>query len=302
MRFSGCKVAQHCETGIVNEEARFSFFAIFWRKPSQSRYNETSPRLEVARPGLLIHQAPSSLDAKNPEVSITNDSHLHLESGQRIRCVIADDHALLRYGVRRLLEDDAGFAVVGEAADAAEALKLVLEDHPDIVVLDVGMPGMSSFEAGRLIHEHCPGTRVVYLTMHEDPDCVEHAFRSGASGYLLKDTPAPRLLQALREIHRGERVLSPQVTTPCKGEAITGNEPARVPVRRSTLTLREREVMKLLAEGNTVRQAAGVLGVSVKTVEAHKFNLMRKLDIHNKAQLVTTAIQKKILRVPVISQ
>ncbi|MBZ5657077.1 MAG: response regulator transcription factor [Acidobacteriia bacterium] len=219
-----------------------------------------------------------------------------------MRCVIADDHALVRYGVRRLLEDDADFAVVGEAADAAGALKLVLEDHPDLVLLDIGMPGMSPFEAGRLIDEHCPGTRVVYLTMHEDQDYVAQALRSGASGYLLKDTPAPRLLHALREIHRGERVLSPQVATPSHDKAIPGNELLRFPHRRTTLTLREREVMKLLAEGHTVRQAAGVLGVSIKTVEAHKFNLMRKLDIHNKAQLVTTAIQKKILRMPMTSQ
>ena len=232
----------------------------------------------------------------------TKNTHLHPESSQPIRCVIADDHALLRYGIRRLLEDDADFAVVGEAADAADALKLVLEERPNLVLLDIGMPGMSPFEAGRLIGEHCAGTRVVYLTMHEDQDYVAQAFRSGASGYLLKDTPAPRLLHALREIHRGERVMSPQVMARFKDEAIPGNEPGRIPLRRSTLTLREREVMKLLAEGQTVRQAAGVLGVSVKTVEAHKFNLMRKLDIHNKAQLVTTAIQKKILRMPIPSQ
>jgi two-component system, NarL family, response regulator NreC len=234
-------------------------------------------------------------------VLTTKDSHVHPESGQPIRCVIADDHAMLRYGVRRLLEDNSDFAVVGEASHAAEALKLVLEEHPDLVLLDIGMPGMSSFEAGRLIEEHCLGTRVVYLTMHEDQDYVAEAFRLGASGYLLKDTPAPGLLHALREIHRGERVMSPQVMARFKDEAVPGNEPGRGALRRSTLTLREREVMKLLAEGNTVRQAAGVLGVSAKTIEAHKFNLMRKLDIHNKAQLVTSAIQRKILRMPVTS-
>ena len=232
----------------------------------------------------------------------TTDSHSYSANNPQIRCVIADDHAMLRYGVRRLLEDDSAFAIVGEAADAAEALKLALRERPDLVLLDIGMPGMSSFEAGRLIDEHCTGTRVVYLTMHEDSNYVTEAFKSGASGYLLKDTPAPRLLHALREIHRGARVVSPQVTTQFKDEAIPGNEPARVALRRSTLTLREREVMKLLAEGHTVREAAGILGVSAKTVEAHKFNLMRKLDIHNKAQLVTVAIQKKILPMPSTSQ
>jgi two-component system, NarL family, response regulator NreC len=220
----------------------------------------------------------------------------HPETAEPIRCVIADDHEMLRYGVRRLLEDAPDFVLVGEAGDAAEALKLVLEHRPDLVLLDISMPGMSSFEAGRLIEEHCTGTRIVYLTMHEDQEYVQEALRSGASGYLLKDTAAPLLLRALREVHRGERSLSPQIQTKLKDDAALRS---RVPMRRSTLTLREREVMKLLAEGHTVRQTAGLLGVSVKTVEAHKFNLMRKLDIHNKAQLVTVAIQKKILPLPI---
>ncbi len=216
-----------------------------------------------------------------------------------IRCVIADDHEMLRYGVRRLLEDAADFAVVGEAGDAAEALKLALQHLPDLVLLDISMPGMSSFEAGRLIEEHCAGTRIVYLTMHEDQEYVQQALRSGARGYLLKDTPAALLLRALREVHGGQRSWSPQIEKRLEEDALLRKPSVRVPLRRSTLTLREREVMKLLAEGNTVKKAAAVLGVSVKTVEAHKFNLMRKLDIHNKAQLVTVAIQKKILALPV---
>jgi two-component system, NarL family, response regulator NreC len=229
----------------------------------------------------------------------TNARPFSPEDAEPIRCVIADDHEMLRYGVRRLLEDAPDFAVVGEAGDAAETLKLVLQHRPDLVLLDISMPGMSSFEAGRLIEEHCSGTRIVYLTMHEDQEYVRQALRSGASGYLLKDTPAPLLLRALRDVHRGGRSLSPQIQTKLQDNAIRPNQPARVPLRRSALTLREREVMKLLAEGRTVRKAAAVLGISVKTVEAHKFNLMRKLDIHNKAQLVTVAIQKKILAMPV---
>jgi DNA-binding NarL/FixJ family response regulator len=222
----------------------------------------------------------------------------HPKAAELIRCVIADDHEMLRYGVRRLLEDAPDFAVVGEAGDAAQALKLVLEHRPDLVLLDIGMPGMSSFEAGSLIEEHCPGTRIVYLTMHEDREYVRQALRSGARGYLLKDTPAPLLLRALRQVHGGEHSLSPQIQRLEDG-AILRKRGVGVPLRRSTLTLREREVMKLLAEGHTVKKVAAALGVSVKTVEAHKFNLMRKLDIHNKAQLVTVAIQKKILPLPV---
>jgi DNA-binding NarL/FixJ family response regulator len=135
--------------------------------------------------------------------------------------------------------------------------------------------------------------------MHEDREYVQQALRSGASGYLLKDTPAPLLLRALREVHCGERSLSPQIQMQLEADAILRKQAVRVPLRRSTLTLREREVMRLLAEGHTVKKAALVLGISVKTVEAHKFNLMRKLDIHNKAQLVTVAIQKRILPQPV---
>lgn len=238
-------------------------------------------------------------------MSTMKTGSMHQDADTRIRCVLADDHEMLRYGVRRLLEDSPDFTVVGEAGDASEALKLVLQHRPDLVLLDISMPGMSAFESGCLIEEHCGGTRIVYLTMHEDPEYIQQAMRSGASGYLLKDTPAPLLLSALRAVHRGEKSMSPLVhaklgQTKLKGEANRrGSSGGRVPLRRNTLTLRECEVMKLLAEGHTVKKAAAALGVSVKTVEAHKFNLMRKLDIHNKAQLVTVAIQKKILPVPV---
>ena len=220
------------------------------------------------------------------------------DGSKRIRCVLADDHTLLRDGVRRLLEETSDFAVVGEAADASEALKQVIEYRPDIVLLDISMPGMSSFEAARLIEEHCKETRIVFLTMHEDQEYLTQALRSGASGYLLKDTPAPILLQALRNVHRGERSLSPRILRQLQQDG-EGRPAGRARPDRTTLTPREREVMKLLAEGQTVKQAAGQLGVSVKTVEAHKFNLMRKLDIHNKAQLVTVAIRKKIVSVPI---
>ena len=230
-------------------------------------------------------------------VSAKSDSFSFSEH-KPIRCVLADDHTLLRDGVRRLLEESPDFVVVGEAADASEALKMVIEHRPDIVLLDISMPGMSSFEAARLIEEHCAGTRIVFLTMHEDHEYMTQALRAGASGYLLKDTPAPHLLHALRDVHRGERSLSPRILRQLE-ERGDGRKSPRGRPDRTTLTPREREVMKLLAEGHTVRQAAGQLGVSIKTVEAHKFNLMRKLDIHNKAQLVTVAIRKKIVSLPV---
>jgi two-component system, NarL family, response regulator NreC len=214
----------------------------------------------------------------------------------KIRCVVADDHALVRQGIRRLLQDETDVEVVGEAGDAAEALKRVLDLHPDILLMDVGMPGFSSFEAARVIQRDAPGTRVIFLTMHEDQDYVMQGLQAGAAGYLLKDTPAAKLISVLRDVHQGGKFVSPEVLGGLIESGKLGGQ--RVRPTRSTLTPRETEIMKLLAEGNTVRKIAGMLSLSIKTVEAHKFNLMRKLDIHNKAELVHCAIRKKIVKVP----
>jgi DNA-binding NarL/FixJ family response regulator len=216
---------------------------------------------------------------------------------RKIRCLLADDHVLVRQGIRRLLQDERDVEVVGEARDAAEALKSVMELRPDIVLMDIGMPGFSSFEATRLIQSDFPGTRVIFLTMHEGQDYVMQGLQAGASGYLLKDTPAAKLASVIREVYRGGKFVSPEVL----GGLLDGKlgTPERPRPSRTALTPRETEIMKLLAEGNTVRKIAGMLGLSLKTVEAHKFNLMRKLDIHNKAELVHCAIRKKIVKVPV---
>lgn len=226
------------------------------------------------------------------------DEHATTEitAGSRIRCVIADDHALVRQGIKRLLQDETDVEVVGEAGDAAEALTRVMELRPDIVLMDVGMPGFSSFEAARIIQRDLPGTRVVFLTMHEDQDYVMQGLQAGASGYLLKDTPAAKLVSVLRDVHQGGKFVSPEVLGGLLDTGKLGQTGLRAP--KSSLTPREQEVMKLLAEGNTVRKIAGMLGLSLKTVEAHKFNLMRKLDIHNKAELVHCAIRRKIVKVP----
>jgi len=215
----------------------------------------------------------------------------------RVRCLVVDDHALLRQGVRRLLQDEPDFEVVDEACDGAEALKLAMRHRPDLVLMDIGMPGLSSFETARLIRQASPSTKVVFLTMHEDEEYVMQALQAGAVGYLLKDTPATKLMQSLRQIYQGGKYVSPEVL----GRLVEGYR-SREQRERSTpgdvaLTPREREVMKLLAEGNTVRRVAEMLCLSMKTVEAQKFNLMRKLDIHNKAQLVTCAIKRKILKI-----
>ena len=219
-----------------------------------------------------------------------------ITAGARIRCVIADDHALVRQGIHRLLQDESDVEVIGEAGDAAEALKRDMELRPDILLMDVGMPGFSSFDAARIIQRDLPNTRVVFLTMHEDQDYVMQGLQAGASGYLLKDTPAAKLISVIRDVHHGGKFVSPEVLGGLLDNGKLGQGTLRP--TKSSLTPREQEVMKLLAEGNTVRKIAGMLGLSLKTIEAHKFNLMRKLDIHNKAELVHCAIRRKLVKVP----
>jgi len=219
-------------------------------------------------------------------------------TGIKIRCLVVDDHALLRQGLRRLLQDEEDVEVIGEAGDAAAALEQVTELRPDIVLMDIGMPGFSPFDAARVIQSDYPATRVVFLTMHEDEDYVMQGLQAGASGYVLKDTPAAKLTSVLREVYDGGKYVSPEVLGGLLSRVHDG-KPEKLGSRKTNLTPREREVMKLLAEGHTVRKIAKMLSVSMKTVEAHKFNLMRKLDIHNKAELVHLAIRKKILKIPI---
>jgi DNA-binding NarL/FixJ family response regulator len=164
--------------------------------------------------------------------------------------------------------------------------------------MDIGMSGMSSFEAVRIIRKEFPATKVVFVTMFEDEDYLMQCLDAGASGYVLKDTPVPELFEAIREVRAGGTYFSSRALGRVVDRLQEGPAQPRTKRPESVLTPREREVMKLLAEGNSVRKVAHLLGLSAKTVEAHKFNLMRKLGIHNKAQLVTYAIQKKIVTVP----
>ena len=210
-----------------------------------------------------------------------------------IRCILVDDHTLFRAGIRRLLEGEADIEVVGEASDASQALERISELYPDIVLMDIGMPGLSSFEAACLMRTRFPGTRLIFLTMHEDEEYLRQALAAGAWGYLLKDAPTFNLISAVREVHEGHKSLDLKVLNKLR-DSLRG----RGSTPGNTLTAREREIVKLLAEGNSVRVIAVRLRLSSKTVEAHKFNLMRKLGIHNKAQLVTYAFQKKIVKMP----
>lgn len=220
-----------------------------------------------------------------------------LDLPMAIRCIIVDDHTLFREGLRHVLESDPDLQVVGEASDAIHGIEEVRKLRPDIVLMDISMPGVSSFEAARQIEKESPGTRLIFLTMHEDEEYLLQCLEVGAFGYILKDAPPPKLIQAVRDVHQGRKYLSPQVLGKLVDDFRSRSQ-GRRQTRGATLTPREREVVKMIAEGNSVKQIAGILGLSIKTVEAHKFNLMRKLDIHNKAQLVTYAIQKKIVKMP----
>jgi DNA-binding NarL/FixJ family response regulator len=211
----------------------------------------------------------------------------------KIRCLLVDDHTLFRQGVRRLLEMESDCEVVGESPDAGDAVEKARELRPDIVLMDIGMPGLSSFEAARHIRKSRPETKVLFLTMYEDEDYLVQCLEVGASGYVLKDTPAQQLVTAVRDVYKGGKYLSSQVLGKLVEDFRARVRDSKMRPRISTLTPREREILKLLAEGNSVKEIAILLGLSVKTVEAHK------LDIHNKAQLVTYAIQKKIIKIPV---
>lgn len=219
----------------------------------------------------------------------------------KIRVLLTDDHTLFRQGIRTLLSAEPDLEVVGEAADAAQSVILARQLRPDVVLMDIGMSGMSSFEATRQIRKDRPETRVVFLSMYDDDEYLAECVEMGASGYVLKESPADQLLAAVREAARGGTYLSPRLLARLVADFRTqGRAPSQEngfsKTRFGNLTKREHEILKLLAEGQSVKEIAGAFQLSVKTIEAHKFNLMRKLDIHNKAQLVQYAIRKKIIR------
>jgi two-component system, NarL family, response regulator NreC len=214
-----------------------------------------------------------------------------------IRCIIVDAHASFREGLRRVLEGEPDLEVLGEAGDATQGLELVRNLKPDVVLMAIDVPGISSLEAARLMAREAPETRLIFLTLEEDEKYLLRCMEVGAAGYLLKDSPAPKLLTAVRDVHHGRKYVSPQVLGKLV-EDFRARGQGRQNRGTVTLTPREREVVKMIAEGKSVKEIAVRMGRSVKTIEAHKFNLMRKLDIHNKAQLVTYAIQKKIVKLP----
>jgi DNA-binding NarL/FixJ family response regulator len=206
-----------------------------------------------------------------------------------IRILLADDHALVRAGIRALVQNIQGVEVVAEAVDGREALAAVKKHQPDLVLMDISMAGLNGLEAASRVTKDFPGVRVIILSAHSNEEYVCQALRAGASGYLLKDAGTSELDLAIKAVARGETYLSPGVSKHVIADYLrrTGGESGALEL----LTPRQREILQLIAEGHTTKQIANTLHISVKTVETHRTQLMERLDIHDVAGLVRFAMR-----------
>lgn len=211
-------------------------------------------------------------------------------STQGLTLVLADDHHLVREGLRLLLETRLHCRVVGEAATGAEAVALVREHHPDILIVDLSMPGMSGIDVTRAVVSQAPKTRVIVLSMHGDEPHVREALRAGAMAYVLKESLADDFLHAIAQVAAGQRYLSPRLAE--RAISSFAGEPAGAPTANAEhLSPREREVLSLVAQGLTSAAIAERLGIGVRTVEWHRARLLHKLGLHSVADLVRYALQ-----------
>ncbi len=211
-----------------------------------------------------------------------------------ISILLADDHIVVRQGLKALLEAEPDFHVLGEAADGLEAVQLVERLQPDILLVDVMMPGLSGLEATRQVRERYPKTQVVVLSMHSSEAYVLEALRNGAMGYVLKDSDATALVQAVHEAYEGRRYLSPPLSDVIIDAYVNKSRETTLDIY-DTLTNREREVLQLASEGRTNADIAQRLGISPRTVEIHRTNMMRKLGLHSEHELIRYALRRGIL-------
>ncbi len=214
----------------------------------------------------------------------------------KIRLLLADDHAVLRSGLRLLLNAEPDMEVVGEAGDGTEALERSLELHPDVVLMDITMEGMSGLAATRAIRDRLPGTKVLVLTMHDDEEYLRQMMEAGATGYVVKRAADTELAVAIRAVHRGEVFVYPSLTKVLLGDLVRkpGDERSQQD-SYELLSAREKEVLRLVALGHTNKQIASELYLSVKTIETYRGRMMRKLGLKSRAGLVRYALGRGLL-------
>lgn len=212
----------------------------------------------------------------------------------KIRILLADDHTLLRNGISAILEDEPDMVVVGEADNGREAVRLAGQLKPNIVLIDIAMPLLNGLEATRQIKHDHPEINILVLTMYDNEEYFRKMLEVGASGYIIKRAAATELVSAIRAVYNGEAVLSPAITRLLLEDYLNHDSPLEKDDPKA-LSSREQEVLQLIAEGRTSREIAEILNLSVKTVQSHRTNLMQKLDLHDRGDLIKYAIQKKII-------
>lgn len=215
--------------------------------------------------------------------------------GKKIRIVLAEDHTILREGLRALLSADPKFQIVGEAADGREAVRSVEKLGPDLVMMDLSMPRMTGMDAIREIKKRYPETKVIALTVHKTEEYLRTTLQAGADAYVLKDATHDELLMAIENVLEGKTFLSPGVSEKVIEGYLAGQGPRMPSSISELLSQREREVLKLIAEGYKNKEIADDLCISLKTVEKHRANLMKKLDLHNAAALTAYAIGQGLI-------
>ena len=212
-----------------------------------------------------------------------------------IRIVVADDHAVMRRGLRLVLEQQADFQVLGEANDGREAMSMVESLLPDVAVLDITMPNLNGIDAARQISARQPGVAIVILSMHADEGYVLRALKAGARGYLLKESPESDFIQAIRAVSAGKAFFSPAVSRMLVEDYVRQLQDKDIEDSYELLTSREREVLQLIAEGKSNKDVANMLNLSLYTVETHRSNILEKLNLHSVPELILYAVRKGVI-------
>jgi DNA-binding NarL/FixJ family response regulator len=215
---------------------------------------------------------------------------------KKISVLLAEDHTIVRQGLRLLVEADGDIGIVGEAKTGREAVQMTREFHPEVIVMDIAMPLLNGLEATRQILKAFPGTKILILSAHSDPEYVEQVVKAGASGYLVKQSSGDILAQAIRELHKGRTFFTSSIAKRLKDEFQKTTDGTGLQKKSGTqLTSREAELLQLIAEGHVNKQIASELSISIKTVEKHRQHLMEKLNIHDIAGLTRFAIASGII-------